>query len=271
MFDDMQIYIPSMGRASKQVTLRHIPAEFLPRTFLVVPVEEVEFYKTYCPDPRLGGILGCPAKGIGPTRQFIMEQAQVKFVFMFDDDMYIYRRIGDTVKLAKATPFEVCELFTTMRQWLVDGYAHVGLSARQGNNHVAAPYKDLTRMCNAYAHNVEIFRHYGLRFDRTHFMEDFDLTLSLLELGFPNRVMFQFCWNQVGSNEGGGCSTYRTGERQAEAAHKLKELHGDVVRVVQKISKPGSGCWKGMKTRTDVVISWQKALKTGTLLKEIAI
>jgi len=262
MFNDMQIYIPSKGRATKQVTLKLIPEPFKKRTFIVVPMDEVEIYERYCGN-EFGGVLGCPATGIGPTRQFIIDQAQVKYVFQFDDDMYFYRRVADTIKLAKATSFEVCEMFTMMRLWLSEGYAHVGLSARQGNNHVAAPYKDLTRMCNAYAHDISVIKKHGLRFDRTHFMEDFDMTLSLLELGYPNRVLFQFCWNQVGSNEGGGCSTYRTLEGQAQAAHRLRELHGDVVRVVEKTSKPGSGYWKGMKTRTDVVISWQKALKKG--------
>jgi hypothetical protein len=95
-------------------------------------------------------------------------------------------------------------------------------------------------------------------------MEDFDLTLQLLRLGKPNRVFFEYCWNQRDSGATGGCSKYRTPEMQSDAAHRLAEMHQGFVKLVTKKSKDTSTSWKGMKERVDVIVSWRKALESAS-------
>jgi hypothetical protein len=83
-----------------------------------------------------------------------------------------------------------------------------------------------------------------------------------LEQGYPNYIITEFCWDQSrGSNAPGGCSLYRDGEWQRREVLKLKELHPEFVTVVEK--KPKIGWGQGMTTRTDVRVSWAKAMKHG--------
>jgi hypothetical protein len=121
-------------------------------------------------------------------------------------------------------------------------------------------------MMNAYAYHTGRLRSLVdegvIELGRVPVMEDFDLTLQLLRAGFPNRVSYEFCWNQRGSGSEGGCSTYRTGEMQAAAARRLAELHPDFVKVVTKSSKSN---WKqgDMQERVDVIVQWRKAFEAG--------
>jgi hypothetical protein len=89
-------------------------------------------------------------------------------------------------------------------------------------------------------------------------MEDFDVTLQLLRLGYANIVLAQWVHNQRGSGASGGCSTYRTMDMQAKAAKGLAKLHAPFVNVVYKQT---SHAWGG-QARQDVVIAWKKAYYT---------
>jgi len=113
-------------------------------------------------------------------------------------------------------------------------------------------------MFNAYMYDVAQLRSLGVIMGRLRVMEDFDLTIQLLRMGKPNAVIYQYCWNQSGSNADGGCSQYRTLEMQAQAAHQLAKLHSGFVKVTEKQSKN----WKGMVTRTDVIVYWKKAYES---------
>ncbi len=142
---------------------------------------------------------------------------------------------------------------------LDEGYALVGISARQGNNRQEDTRVFNTRMNNAYAMHCDTLRKNPIRWDRMPLMEDFDVTLQLLRLGYENAVLYEFAWNQSGgSSAAGGCSGYRTNEMQAQCAGRLKELHPDFVTVVTKKAK--GGAWKGMEERKDVRMQWKKAL-----------
>ena len=91
-------------------------------------------------------------------------------------------------------------------------------------------------------------------------MEDFDVTLSLLELGYPNRITYKYAWGQGRSGDDGGCSLYRTSEMQKNAAIRLAEFHPRTVKVVNKRSKTK---WGGLdsEVRVDVIVNWKKAFK----------
>ena len=115
-----------------------------------------------------------------------------------------------------------------------------------------------TRLLRMLAYHVPTYKALKVKFDRIQFMEDFDVTLQLLRAGKPNRLLHAWCHDQVTSNAPGGCSTYRTLAKQGVAAHSLKKLHPEFVRVVEKTTKTA---WGGA-TRTDVQIAWKKAYKS---------
>lgn len=281
------IAIPSAGRSNRQITLKALAPwadEFGGVIVLVVPDREYKDYKhikqaeVICTPPEL--------KGIAPTRAWIMTDLAKELgtanVLMLDDDMdFCYRPVVDQPKLETVrTSKQVNRMITQLSRWMTkDGFIHVGLSARQGNNrpfndpsnnYGLHKYRDATRMMNAFAYHTPTIRKLiarkELKLNRVPVMEDFDLTLQLLRLGFANRVSFEYCWNQRDSNAPGGCSTYRTGEIQAEAAHKLKKYHPEFIAVKIKQSKGTSTAWKGFKERVDVNVHWRKAF-TGTLQK----
>ncbi|HEX7962207.1 MAG TPA: hypothetical protein VF493_19995, partial [Terriglobales bacterium] len=156
-------------------------------------------------------------------------------------------------------PKEMLQLFSAWRDWLKNGYFHVGLSQRQGNNRIEQDDVWNTRMNSVYCHDVEAQRRRKLRWDRTPVMEDFDMTLQLLRSGVQNRVSYKFAHDQNASNTAGGCSLWRTNDVQKQGAERLAELHPGFVRVVTKKTKNG---WFGDQERADVVVSWKKAYES---------
>jgi hypothetical protein len=135
----------------------------------------------------------------------------------------------------------------------------VGIGPREGNNHVIGEYTEITRMMRALAYNTEIIKAHNLRFDHLKIMEDFDMTLSLLELGYPNRVSYKYANGQRTSGDAGGCSIYRNRAAQREGAIQLYKRHPKYVKIVGKKTKTS---WSDMgNVRTDVRINWKDAYK----------
>jgi hypothetical protein len=273
----MLIVIPSKGRHGKKlVTWNSIKeAELEDRTVIVVPHNEVDWYESSLLNAE---VVGTPPeiKGISATRKWILldfaKSRKLQHVLMLDDDMDFCKRT-DVKKSAKLVMLHdkagLRKMFDTLEGWLTPhgDFVHVGLSARQGNHGKNVPWYDGTRMMNAYAYDCSTIRHLveqdQIELGRLPVMEDFDLTLQLLRLGYANRVSYEYCWNQRGTNQSGGCANYRTVKIQEEAAHKLKKFHPDFVKVVKKTNKDTSPAWAGMKERTDVTVDWQGALKEG--------
>jgi hypothetical protein len=270
----MLLTIPSKGRASKQVTLqnfRKYAQSQMP--ILVVPHDE---QRTYRNNNYGVEVIGTPPHvvGISKTREWILtelaHERKVKYVGMIDDDMdFCYRPDPKAAPLLMITSSsKMLDMLARMKSWLESGFVHVGLSARQGNNNPYKneqgeeglhEYRDATRMMNFYIYDTVKLKNIGVKMGRMEVMEDFDLTLQLLRKGFPNRVLYEYCWNQRGSGATGGCSTYRTGEMQAKAANTLADLHPDFVSIKYKKSKVG---WKGLEERADVIVGWRKAFES---------
>jgi hypothetical protein len=275
----MLITIPTRGRANwkNQVTVRNFIAMKSKREFvLCIPDtpklegmsyrnnsiqelknRETNFSVAYVPSTH---------DGISYTRKWILtnlaEQRGERYVLMLDDDMdFCYRpdmSKDDLETIKDPERFEA--MFQMLEGWLAEGFVHIGLAARQGSNHVSEPYREATRMMNAYAYDTHALRMLGVELGRIPVMEDFDLTLQLLRKGYPNRVSYQYVWNQRGSGAEGGCSSYRTSEMQMNAAKELQRLHPAYVSVVMKST---GTVWKDMEERGDVIVQWQKAYEEG--------
>jgi len=255
------IYIPSCGRPTNQLTYRTLNHEGITKHFdliIVCPEKEEKQYDFYNENID---ILSPDVQGIGPTRQWIMEHSRkigYEHIIMCDDDhRWCVRKDPSAWNMREATKYDISLAFLRLQQILDSGIKLAGITARGGSNrYYPATEKYHTRQNNLHAINVKTFFDIGARYDRIPLMEDFDVILTFLRAGHKNCLITDFAWDQKGSNQKGGCSGYRTAELQETAALGLKELHPDYVRLVQK--KANSG-WDGMKTRTDVVLSWKKA------------
>jgi len=249
----MNLYIPSSGRAAEQYTLRQLTPEWLRKTIIVVPEDEIDAYHRNVPhDVR---IMGCPHKGIGPTRQFIIHAAYPGKVVMMDDDLRFFkRRKDDRSKFMDAFEDDVDDMLSQIELSLKD-YAAVGVCPREGGNRYPDRVYHNVRLLRVLAYDTIVLSTQDIDFRTVPVMEDFLVSLSLLTRGYPNIMLSDWCHNQRGSNDSGGCSQYRTMEMQRDAALMLKQYFPDFVKVVTKTTKTA---WGGQE-RTDVKIQWKKA------------
>lgn len=252
----MLIIVPTYQRVGEQKTLDWIPTKWLGRTYLVCPPEEVSDHKSYHKN-----VVGCPAKGIAPTRQWVIENTWDPHVLFMDDDMEFYTRKDEVWNLREPTEREMENLLERFAEYLRNGWHMLGLSPRQKNAFVWPQiYVDIGRMNNCYAFNAQTLLTHNIRFDDYTVMEDFHVTLEMLRHGYKNRIFYDYAWGQYASNQNGGCSLYRNNELQTAMAERLCQQHAPFVQMVKKISN----AWHGeMAIRDDVKISWLKAYHEG--------
>lgn len=258
----MHIYVPSLNRADNQITLASLTPRLLEHTTVVVNHDQGKLYHAVASDYGVK-VLTCPAtvNSSCTVRQYIVDQHNTKklgpSLLMLDDDLRFFkRRTDDATKFLPVTNGEL-ELCMNDMDRLMVKYTHGGILAREGGNRITDRIKLNTRLLRALAYNVEVLRKHKIKFDRGA-MEDFDVTLQLLRLGYCNVALCSYVQDQQRSNAPGGCSTYRTPAYQAAWCKRLHELHPDFVKLVQKTTKVA---WGGSE-RTDVVISWKKAYES---------
>lgn len=260
---ELTIFVPTRGRTQfTPITVEELVKKSRRRAVIVCPPSEAANYRSlasYQSFRERVDVLVCEKDGIGPVRQWIIENSPTRGVVMLDDDLYFSERVDLTVAgpLKRCTDLE--PMFKRIEDSLEVGYAHGGISARQGNNRVGngSEYIDCIRVNNAHFFDKEVYLREGVRFDSLPVMEDFCVTLTLLLRGYPNRVLYSHCWSQRASGFKGGCSIYRTKELQAEAAVKLAEMFPSYVKVVEKTATSGGALFSG--TRLDVNIAWLNA------------
>ena len=266
-----RIYIPTRGRIgyNRQVTLREFNQFSSYKPTLVCPPKEARKHRRYH-----DRVVSCPADGIGPTRQWVLGYSKADVVLMADDDMrFSYRPDPKRIKLERCTNLDP---LIDLIEWCVSqGFVHGGVGARQGNNRKDCSshrlgfikhnhlFQDCERVNNFHFISRKAVLKLGARMDALPVMEDFHFTLTLLGLGFPNRVIHDYVWNQEGSSSEGGCSLYRTPEVQARGAEGLAAAFPEFVRIRTKVSKDTSPAGQNMKERKDVVIQWLKAARAG--------
>lgn len=257
----MEIYIPTLGRAHRQITLHGLPKAWQKRVFLVV--QDADYWENKTEYDKLHkmvrGIVLLPKEitTIAPTRKFIMETATDPTVVMLDDDLVFSRRRAD-----EPTKFEAMEnkdydeMFDQLAH-LLQRYAHAGVSHREGANRKTEEFVKCSRQMRVMGYNRDLVNAHGVEFGRIEVMEDFDVCLQLLRKGETNILLNNWVHNQSGSDAEGGCSTFRTPAVQAECTKQLSKLHPGFVKIRTVPAKGGWGY-----DRVDVTISWKKAYES---------
>lgn len=255
-----KLYIPTLRRVERQYTWKSLPERWRQQTQLVAPPE-------VAPELERRGypVLACPAVGIGATRQWIVDQhADGDHVLMLDDDLRFYRRRSDD--RTKFTTLDDAGPMLDEVLLMLDQVPMGGLVQRQGANYVEPPVQMNSRICTSLFLDVAVARRHDIRFDEMQFMEDFDVALRFLVLGYPTALNSNYSVGQAtGSNAPGGCALYRDPEGQAAAARKLHARYPAFVKVVQK-QQNGRNGWG---TRTDVKVAWKRAFQYGQEGREL--
>ncbi len=248
----MDIYICTYGRAHRQITWKQLPPTIQNRTTLVVQDREQHLYDSY-PDVL---VLPREIRTVADTRQWLLHYSSAPCVQLDDDLVFSTRRHDDPSKFRPSTEVDLIRLFHNIED-LLEKYVHVGVSHREGANRNHEPLLHNTRQMRIHGYDRARLQHEGIEHNRLQVMEDFDTTLQLLRLGYPNAVINNIVHNQGGSNTEGGVSEYRTIESHNEHAEQLAALHPEYVKVVQK---DNAGEWG---KRKDVRIQWKKAYSDG--------
>lgn len=256
--DDITIYIPSLNRAGRVITLASLSEDAKAHTHVVVRADQMKDYES-CGVSVLPEPAHC--KHIGHCRQWIIETCPTKYLMMLDDDLSFSIRpvFGDwhLWQLPKDGWDGMMDVL--MQKVHEENLAHASVAFREKSNVCLDDWQYNQRYSRLFIYDLEQFRELGVELGRMVVMEDFDIALQLIEKGRPSAICFAFAQGQAMSGADGGCSTYRTLQVQNEGANRLKELHPDFVKTVQKTTKMA---WGGA-TRTDVIISWKKAYERG--------
>ena len=248
------ILICTYGRSTKQTTWDQLPEVVRERTTLVVQHRERHLYQEY---PLL--VLPPGIQTLPDTRQWLTNNLRGYKCIQLDDDLvFATRRADEPTKFRPSTGVEIEAMFEEMYH-LLDTYAHVGVSGREGANRDINAHRTVTRQMRIHGYRLDVLKKEKITQNTMPDVEDFHTTLQLLELGYPNILINWIVHNQEGSNTEGGCSEYRTLESHARDVEILREHHPSFVKVVTKKTKTA---WGGGE-RKDVIIQWKKAYTEG--------
>lgn len=193
---------------------------------MLVPDDEVEEYSRIYPNP----ILSIPSevKGLGPVRNWVLDNFKEETVIMVDDDVKVIycltsdysRRIkdkGELVQILINTAVMAKDLGVH-----VFGYSQTDIRKYNGTNPFAL-YGWVGCVIGV------IGRKYRFRDD--YFKVDIDYCLQNL---LADRILFidnRYYFNQNRDNNVGGNSAYRTKEKFDESVKSLKDKWGDYLKV----------------------------------------
>lgn len=256
-FKNLSLYIPTLGRSEKQVTFNNLSPELKKITKLVIHKSEKGQYDDY---PHVI----CPEYEIAPKRKWIVDNCPTRYMAMLDDDLvFDVRKSPDDWRLRHCEDEDMNDLFKDIVMLLENGYAHVGVSARSGNNRILEPIVENNRMMRLLAYDIPVVKK-NVEFCRVEFQEDFDICLQLLRKGFPNAILYKYSQENSTFNAAGGCQSQRTLERHNKAVDALSKLHPGFITVRQ--TKKNSG--GDMAQRNEVIIYWKKAFESSQVLSK---
>lgn len=249
----MQVYIPTKGRAVQE-TYDRISPYHRERYNVHLVVETNEEYSMLSEAGY--NVKRTGVAGISAARQWCLDNSQDRYVVMMDDDLTSWaQRVEDkdagTTRFVKGNDSNILGAGLEMLEKLLDQYAHVGIGHRQFCNN--KPVLDHNgRIMRVLGYDRDILAQHNVRFSLP-LMEDFEVNLKLLTLGYQSSNYYGVVQDQRGSNTVGGCSTIRTLALQAAAAEGLAAMFPEVVTI-----KDADG-WD-IGTRKDVSVRWKKAL-----------
>lgn len=250
------IYIPTRGRVSSQLTVERLPKYMHGHVTLVAPKKECKELRTNYSGVN---VIAQPTEitTLSEKREWIMcsaaKEAEHKFSFMMDDDLYFYVFNGEKHVVAHSDKMAQKKFWLETLPHLCEKYKCVGLGTK-----AFAPkggVKENYHLGFAFGMNRKSVR--TIEWNRIRYYEDIDYTLQLLKAGIRIGLSYDMAVAQRKADAEGGLAGERTREAAAKSLRKLLRLHPDVVK-----EKPPSKNHPDSNTR----ISWRGAAKIGGLL-----
>lgn len=243
----LKIYIPTLGREGRQITLQYIPNKLKKYIYLVCPKEEKHNWKNRINVPK--ECIG----SISKTRQWILENSDAKYVGFFDDDIVFQNRKKDKSKTVKNSKKDNYFMVKEFYKLMETGIHFSGMIHR-----FMFHEKDFLIKYGKPAHCYFIDKNFmmenNIRFDVLDYYSDFHIPISILENGGKVRYLGKYIANEVKPNAKGGCSINRTAEKNRNSVFKLKELHPDFITLKDK---PGHKN-QNLVINVQMFISWKK-------------
>lgn len=256
------VYIPTRGRVARQPTYDTLLPSGI-EVVLVCPPEEVAGHMA-----QGRAAWACPANGISATRQWIMDNATDQKVLMFDDDLrFAERTLANPGRFVNADLKSIRTMLDRLES-LLDQVPLAGLCNRGGANRVPMqniPVAMNKRLFDVHCVDTRWFKAEGIRY-RLPLMEDFDVNLQALLKGYPTALLTTHTKDNIGgANAGGGCSMYRTLDKQEKAARRLEALWPGFVSL-REVEAKASNEWA---KRIDVKVMWVQAFNAGYELRDL--
>ena len=256
----MRIIIPTRGRRNNQLTIKSlIGCELIRRTTIVCPQSEYKHFRSLRPDYDVVAQPDAHWK-IHEKRAWILEhwlaEGHEKIIMLDDDLRFATRKSEDDWHLREITGEELVPQFKILEDKLGPEFPHVGFGPRQGNDRLDdIGWRIPGKMCYALGYYLPVVvKECELRRVKTR--EDMDITLQLLEKGYPDAVWNTVTVDQRRFDSPGGTNDERTMETSNQDALELARLHSGYVSTVER-------AYKSSVPRVEVVVQWQKALQDG--------
>lgn len=274
---DYTLYIPTRGREGRQKTLQELSPDLRKQVVLVADKGD---QKTLCDEwqDQVKDILSMNVANLSQKRQRCIEYSPTDLVIFMDDNCDFHTVHPSDTGVETKFPLKglIKKNFTDQTRykhlqeavdWLLEQlsgrYGMAGLSHRSDHRRFAdrpfTPYEDNTRLFGVWGIDLGKLRLMDPtpRFDDVVLKQDFYMALKFLTAGIPTIKTYEYAFGKpYGSNQKGGCSSYRTPELMKEEAKKLRDMFPGIVTPYIK----SSISWNDMPTKVwDVRINWKKA------------
>lgn len=269
----MAIYVPSRSRWGRCLTLDQLgPAALQGRpVYIVAPIEQRMEY-IHLSDTskdrwgcRIPVLTPAGVRGIAATRQHCGWHALMndhESFIMLDDDLRFVKRLNPKEtdhrkrKLGPVSGDDTRKMLQYVEN-MMKTYAHGGIRIRQAYHDIRLgyPVETCVRALRALAYRTKEFN--LCTHGRVTVMEDFDITLQLLAMGYPNAVVTHWVQDQAATQAAGGCSDYRTLQVHNDNVRKMHKLWPDVTAIREKDNKTGG---EDLRKRLELTIQWKKTL-----------
>lgn len=255
------IYIPTYGRVGKQKTLSWFSKEDKARTVLVCrPNERKDLIREH--GNEVAEVIVERKPGVSAARQRAVEHCEEDVVVMFDDDLQFCQRVSDWCfhtnnRALKPTQEDV----DVAVQWLYDKIDEecpvTCIAPRGGNNTIKERWEiENGRIMRSFAVHKSTLIEHDVRFDEFYYWEDFHVALSLLELGYKNKINVDAVTGGDTNAKGG---VVRNIPKMWGQIRKFKRRH-ETVRIREKeMNCPETK--KRIKV-PDLTVYWKKAYRS---------
>ena len=237
----MLVYIPTLGREGKQITLESIPERWKEKVILVCPKEEKHDWENRIDVPK-----ECVGH-INKTRQWILEQSLDPHVGMLDDDLKFYQRDSEVLtkrhRLDDAGP-----ILDLMEQWLEEGEVYCGVSNSFMSHNNPSEY-----YYGKPTHSLFADRDYlaqkNIKYTDIQFFSDFHVPMCVLESGRRLRYTGEFIAQEYKGNAPGGCSITRNSENLRKSMLQLVDMHPKYIEAKEEEGAQNQNIEVGVKLK----------------------